>query len=286
MATVYFDDPIPTTDPLSELEALATAGAALMASLYGSEINYVLTASGGVSGATGTGATTAASTAASTSTKSTSTADPYSITITDAGGDIVACSSELVLEYEGEASTACVGSVTTISKAPSTSTEVVVVTVTVHPTSTSTDVVIATPTPTGFGIMVFSDTECKDYINGYSYDEGKCWDVGTTIQSWIITTESSACDSNADAIYKFWYVSTSCEECKYSTPTLYLSRILEIILTEYVDDFVGGSCGEEGTKCEQNYFSGTAKYVIADLSFSDDDNKKRSIQNVTYVGED
>ena len=137
----------------------------------------------------------------------------------------MACSSELVLEYEGEPSTVCVGSVTTISQAPSTSTEVVVVTVTVHPTSTSTDVVIvtptqsstdvatATPTPGGFGIMVFSDTDCKDYINGYTWNEnGKCYDVGTDINSWIVTAESNSCDANSDAVYEFWYVTTDCNE--------------------------------------------------------------------------
>jgi chitinase len=184
-----------------------------------------------------------------TTAPTTTASNPYPYTITDASGDVVACASELVLEYEGGTSTVCVGSVTTISEAPSTSTEVVVVTVTVHPTSTSTDVVIvtptqtstdvttttptktstdvttttptktstdvatATPTPAGFGIMVFSDTECKDYITGYTWKEqGTCYDVGTDINSWIVTAESNSCDGNSDAVFEFWYVTTDCNE--------------------------------------------------------------------------
>lgn len=82
--------------------------------------------------------------------------------------------SDLVLEFEGGPNTACFGDVSTISKHSTTST-----------TSTT-----ATPTPTGFGLMVFSDTDCTEYINGYTRNSnGKCYDMGTEINSYIITTD-------------------------------------------------------------------------------------------------
>ncbi|RAO73094.1 uncharacterized protein BHQ10_009106 [Talaromyces amestolkiae] len=176
-ATFVIADAFPTTtDAMTALEALESSEAGLIKSLYGAEMSYLITAVSNTA------------TAQSTATPTT-TANPYSITIIDSSGDTVACSSDLVLEYEGGPSTACVGDVSTISTHSTTST-----------TSTT-----AIPTPTGFGLMIFSDTNCEDYIDGYTWDSnGKCYDAGTEINSYIITTESDRCNDEENAIFRVW----------------------------------------------------------------------------------
>lgn len=199
-ATVVIADAFPTTtDAMTALEALESSEAGLIKSLYGAEMSYLITAVSNTA------------TAQSTATPTT-TANPYSITITDSSGDIVACSSDLVLEFEGGPSTACVGDVSTISKHSTTST-----------TSTT-----AIPTPTGFGLMIFSDTNCEEYIDGYTWDSnGKCYDAGTEINSYIITTESDRCDDEENAIFQVWYVTTDCNAGTYTPSSSFL----------FLDDF-------------------------------------------------
>jgi hypothetical protein len=115
METVVFVDPVVTTDDLSALQALATARASLMDSLYGSEISYVLTASDTNTNTITTGPTTTTATATTTT--------PTTYTITDIGGDILACQDVLVIQLiAGIPITQCLGSVSTISTATPTPT--------------------------------------------------------------------------------------------------------------------------------------------------------------------
>lgn len=149
-------------------------------------------------------------------TSPTTTPDPtdlYSYTITDSDGDILACQDEILIQlFGGTPVTRCVGSISTISTAPPTSTT----------STTSTSVASAAPTPDGFGIIVFSDTNCQDYIAGYTWESSvTVYDAGADIYSFIITAESDACQSPANALYQVWYISTTKNECMHPD-SLYL----------------------------------------------------------------
>lgn len=104
------------------------------------------------------------------------------------------------------------------------------------PTTTGTTTTTAAsgiPTPPGFSILVFSDYNCKDYINGYSWawnGNEHCYDAGTNINSYIITTESDNCLSLTDAIYQDWYISTTCTQGKTD------SLLIDWTLTQSLPD--------------------------------------------------
>lgn len=110
MGTTYFADPLPTTDALDALEAIASAEANLMQSLYGSEISFAETA-------TDTMVITSTPTAAATTTTSPT---GFAYTYTESNGDIVACPTEILVDLNGNtyASTVCVSPTTIGTAAP------------------------------------------------------------------------------------------------------------------------------------------------------------------------
>lgn len=140
-------------------------------------------------------------------TTTTTPTEPYSYTLTDSNGDVLACQDEIVIQLLGNIPrTRCIGSISMISTAPPTSTT----------RTTSISVASTTPTPDGFGIMVFSDTNCQDYVAGYTWESSvTAYHAGVDIYSFSITEESDACQSPADALYEVWYISTTENECRH-----------------------------------------------------------------------
>lgn len=107
MGTTYFADPLPTTDALDALEAIASAEAGLMQSLYGSEISF---------------AETATNTMIITSTPAATTTSPtgFAYSYTQSDGYIVGCPTDiLVVLGDNYPETVCVSGVT-IGQKPTT----------------------------------------------------------------------------------------------------------------------------------------------------------------------
>ena len=64
--------------------------------------------------------------------------------------------------------------------------------------------------------MVFSDTNCQDYVAGYTWESSvTVYHADVDIYSFIITEESDVCQSPADALYEVWYISTTENECMH-----------------------------------------------------------------------
>ncbi|KAL3713136.1 hypothetical protein TMatcc_001839 [Talaromyces marneffei ATCC 18224] len=106
MGTTYFADPLPTTEALDAQEAIASAEADLMQSLYGAEISFAETATN----------TMVTPTPAATTTSPTG----FAYTYTESNGDIVACPTEILVDLNGNtyASTVCVSPTTIGTAAP------------------------------------------------------------------------------------------------------------------------------------------------------------------------